>query len=560
MTIDRSRAALLLAPLALLPAACSAVLGIEDITVEGTGGASASSSSAQSGASSSGASTSSSSTSSASSSSSSSSTSSTGAGGCMGAPSTASAVDQDVHVRSGNGKMIQTKSIPIDLSMNHAIQAFAPKCGASGYDVIQGSGTTGGAITIPNVPAGPYWLNIDNVYVWITDRATTPDLGDYVAGRWAPAPSLAKAYTPVTMSFTNLDVWNDADEVDAYSLDGNGAYNWWNTGDLGATPGVTTSAMFDIDWRGTAPSALLQPGDVLWLGQLTAQSASGLPYLALTKYARLANLTIQDGQMPGMQIAAAFVAPDAATEQTTTPLALQVTAFEKQLAAVHPNAVADGTTLAIDPIPGPLSFGMNMLVDDVLRIAAPPASDLTTSVTYGDPFRSWGYAEVAVATFSAHKDYAVPNATPFSFPAALQRFDLPSAFAGAPAALQLSPPDAPTIDGAPFAKDGTLASDTPTIAWSAPKIRTNDPIAYVVQLVNLYANGSGKTVFQKGPVTLFTDATEVTLPQGLLKHGEFYVIAIYASQSSGIAFSSFPRRFPLPGSASMVLSGLLAGK
>src|SRR5438105_9972022 len=85
-----------------------------------------------------------------------------------------------------------------DNLINASYAVLVPN-GQGGYNQLNGTGTANGTFTIPNVPAGSYYLKIDSTnYLWTS--ASNLDLGYAFPGR--PDVVSPTIYTPVNFSIS----------------------------------------------------------------------------------------------------------------------------------------------------------------------------------------------------------------------------------------------------------------------------------------------------------------------------------------------------------------------
>jgi len=105
-----------------------------------------------------------------------------------------------------------TLDVPGDTSA-FPIAAYVP--GQGGFTKVNGQGNVNGTFTIPNIPAGYYWLKHGNYYYWT--NSSTVDTGYDQQGR----PGLVAGSGYVDFNVTNARPWQYYDFVEVYSSNAN---------------------------------------------------------------------------------------------------------------------------------------------------------------------------------------------------------------------------------------------------------------------------------------------------------------------------------------------------
>jgi hypothetical protein len=505
----------------------AAAAALASILAPACGGGGDTSASASSGASSSTGDTSSTASAGGASSSISSTTGGEGGGGPSGA--------RDVTGTSVTSYVIEggVKSIPDDLSAV-AVEALVPAAG--GFTKVTGVGMADGTFKIPAVPAGAFFLHVDKVYVYTS--ANQLDLGSERRGR---PDRVAAAITPTEMvnQIKNVDPYQESDifewfvaNNDAYLASSSGA---WTANP--PAPGGFTLNDATIDWA--SPGAYLvdkDRGDTLAVAQLaTRSSALTVRYNTISRFLTFPSVTQSDGKATTINGTFADV-----PQKQTVNLNVKAESFEVYKAQVGPGAVQVAgpiVTLATAPAAG--TYGALDFSATLVRITLPVASSGASfgALKYGNPYPAdWGTFATVSASFDV--SYLAPNAvTPVKQRAEVGlTTDLATLGAG-PVEAQVGPVEGLKVNGIDALIPLSAVTATPTLSWSVPSLGA--PTHYEVS-VRALESKSGKTSARL-VASLFTGATKLTIPEGILTSGGVYVIRVRAAVTSAAALTQ-PRR------------------
>lgn len=281
-----------------------------------------------------------------------------------------------------------------------------------------------------------------------------------------------------------------------------------------------------IDWTGR-PLLRGRPQDDLVVARYASIPSSD--WRRLTELGMLENVALRDG---------ANHAVSTPMQRVTADVDVPVVFGESPLTAAEldPRAESLSVSLAVaQHIPGTRSFrvGLDRGAIPLVYAESPDTRPRRLSERIARPMPRW---EVR-ATYAVR--YVVPSGTPGEgFDSALtagQSVPLEEAIALGQLGLVLTPPRSPTIDGRSATQVLRGVGDSPTIAWTAPA--RGQPDGYVISLLAL-----PPATPSSGSTRIFTDATSVTMPPGLLGAGD-YLGTIEAVR--GIA--DVARRPPLDG-------------
>lgn len=439
------------------------------------------------------------------------------------------------HYLLGDGGVID---VPTDFT-SVAVGALAPTSGD--LVTIAGSGDANGNFTIRQVPAAPFYLRFDGVYVFGSSRKL--DLGAFIQGR--PDQATPTTRTTLSVSVTNAAPWANGDAIQFFSANAGTAIFYLETL-FGPTAGATSfGGAMDLSQMAYGYLIDAAKGDDAYLTQLVADSNNGVPFVRLAKIANFPRFTISNGNAVSTSAAMTDVA------QTSMPIAWTRSLFAQQRMAVNPRAVAAGDLFDVYAQPGGLAHGFFASTPDVLIVKpAAGTSDVSLTASWGNPFpSSWPLVAQVGASFAV--SYTASGATAATFDGAVYTV---APFAGltSPVAPIIGPVQSPTIDGSDAFADTPGASATPVIAWKPPALGTAS--SYTVSIYSI-DNQAGATAFN-WVTSLYTSATTVDVPPGLLVAGSSYLIAITANADT-LDLTMTPFAAMVPTAWADALSGAL---
>jgi hypothetical protein len=426
---------------------------------------------------------------------------------------------------------------PVDFS-TQAPSAFVPlpDGGATAYP---GTGDGQGNFTINGVPPGAqYYVAVtavgpfNGVATFVYTDLRTIDLSDWTLGRTNEAFAEAGVQTQLDLGLTGLDPWASTDHVVI------GSGNLGNYTRLNSSPcadGGTTCMLayphydkfqdaFLIDSTRNDDTFLLQHRVID--GGTAFYSVSGLS----TK-----GFSIVQGQTNTLDAALA-------TSPTTAfTAAWDHSAFDQLAGSINPSAALTGETLQIlaSPIPftnGVFGFGQAPLLYDDLRTAATLGSGVENVATnLFDPFpSSWPpfvYVEVttnANLVLPATSGLTGSLVEEGNVDCNWDSTKLPSKLEPA-----VGPLAQPLIANQDAFKAQTGVGTTPTLAWQAPALGT--PTRYAIDFYELTVSATQQVTGSTVVGRILTQATQVTVPAGVLTAGKFYYVKFETLSESGIA-------------------------
>ncbi len=437
--------------------------------------------------------------------------------------------------------------------------------------VQKGSATSPGVFSIPNVPAGYFWLQIGTAEAFWTNVSTF-DAGSNVAG--APAAIVSTAQ-PTSFLF-NLTGLESVPELTPVYFDA-------------AVSGAPQSVFIDAPNSTSLDNLTLSFGtlnidwskiNTVFLLQYVPASVGSLNNLVIGPSSILTGLTFVDGQqnpitdqlqpstsasidvnVPGASQWAPLLSNVAPATPVPFGSALLISAQLYVTQGLATGLVPLASPAGITPFltlagTAPSGFGLSNAnctgtgFTTITPTAPQPA--ITTdenfgTLTYGDPFPSNWARTVSFCQQSAVA-IPVPNSS------ATATFILTDSATVAPSNTPLAPVvlpvQSPTISGGSFFGASSLNSNVVTLSWTAPT--GTAPFGYTVRAYLQTAAG-GVPTYAATSGALSTAATSITLPP--LAGGNTYVFSITADADGSANMITSPFRSSLPTGYATVVSG-----
>lgn len=451
--------------------------------------------------------------------------------------------------------------VPFNLATGLPPMALVPQPDGS-FQTVQGSGNADGTFSIPNVPAGYYWLAPTPRPMYWTSSGSI-DLGIDFNG--SPRPGTIASATTTTLDFnlSGLDPLQAGDEVAFLSNPSPLPFIFGASTPAGATTlsaGELADTNFDF--------SQIHSG---FLPQYEPAPVAGLTISALGAEATLSNLTLNNGSVN-------TIAANLAHSPTATfDLNVKGTAWTplfSNAAPTQPSLEGSDLSLITEPylnstqfVPA-FGFGVPLLIDpqELSLPGCPPSGTGSTGlvapgpcqppvttdqdfglVQYGDPFPS---AWPRVFTFSqtAMVPLPLPGSTS-TFPFTLtdsESTGVPSS----PISPLISQVQNPTINGSSLFVAATVPATGVTLSWTAPSGAA--PTGYkIATLVEATVPLNGSLAYEPG-LTFYTAKTSVPLPP--LQAGKIYVFVIAAILDGAANFETSPNRSALPTASVSIIS------
>ena len=437
--------------------------------------------------------------------------------------------------------------------------------------VQKGSATSPGVFSIPNVPAGSYWLQIGSAEAFWTNVSTF-DAGRNIAG--GPLPTTTSQPTTLLFNVSGLDSVPQFTPVDFLAaVSGAPEVLMLDNSNSTSLANVTVSfGNTNIDWSRI---------DTAFLMQYTPIPLGSLSNLVLGPSFTLTGLTLADGttntitqtlqtsptasinlSVPGASQWAPLLTNVAPSPPTPFGSALLISAqmyVTQGLATgtvplsaavgIAPSLTLAGTAQSGIPFAPVTCSGTGFTT--LNPSAAQPA--ITTdqnfgTLSYGDPFPS-GWARTVSLCQESSVAIPVPNSS------ATATFILTDSATVAPSNAALVPVvlpvQNPTISGGgSFFGATALNSNIVTLNWTAPS--GTAPFGYTVHAY-VQTTAGGFATYTATGAAFSTASTSITLPP--LAGGNTYVFAITADADGKANMQTSPFRSSLPTGYATVVSG-----
>lgn len=433
---------------------------------------------------------------------------------------------------------------------------------------LQGSANADGSFSIPNVPGGYYWLQINlNANYW-TSTSDFDDGFDVIGQQGARTTQNTTTFNYLigqsapSGGITLINARTNVENLDLVNFAGAASFNQISFSNTITSPD---------DWSKIT---------TIYLNSYESTSTGGFNGFTLYSAQTLSDVTIVDGAANSITANLALSPP------TSVPLSIQGSAWANEALSVGPNnpvltssdyavyaqpylttrigtghdiSIAgpdltmlrpqtSGNSLPVSPSPflctsttGPF------VVPELLPSASPIITDVNYGmVTYGDPYpsewpRIFQYCEVSTVSLPRPNSSTVDT----FYVVNKQATGLPS---GQVSPL-LTPVQSPTINGASFFAGGTLNTTDVTINWSAPAV--GQPYGYYVTVYTLLNSEVSSLVGYAPDGRYGTAQTSVNIPG--LTPGT-YVFIITAEMDAEANMEKQPQRSKLPSGETGVVS------
>lgn len=405
------------------------------------------------------------------------------------------------------------------------------------FTIYPGTGGPSGW-SIPRVPPGPYYLRFgtDSFFVF-TER--TVDWDFQVAGR-IDAVAAASADTGFAAFLTGLSPWDALSDSLGLFCSNNGATEPnlpWISYDAPADG--DTQYAGDLLWAYASTPNLIEgdKGDSVYITQMVTRELDGQPYQALGRMLQPALFTMQEGY--GIPLVGQL-APVAQSESATFDW--RRSSFAGYASTVNPSATPNLQYVGVWAEPTDLRYGWLYDAPGLFLASSMQTSDRVFGpVQYGNPFpSSWSALGFVKAYFA--KTYQTASGTPSSFYVSINHYTRAAEMIAAPILPLVSPPRGPRFGNRDAYNDLTGVTLTPTLAWTVPA--RGSPERYVIEIYRLGVNSSGATSADY-IAQIFTSATRIRIPAGILAAGQSYFANITAIEyGTGVDVSK--KILPIP--------------
>ena len=437
------------------------------------------------------------------------------------------------------------------------------------FQTVLGTGNSDGTFSIPNIPAGYYWLHPVPADSYWTSSSTFDFGTDTNFQQPRFTPSLAT--NTLQLAYSGLDPLQAQDALWFVSVPPVALGAVSGLLPVGATT-FTTTAIFtsNFDFSQINTAFMLQYEPV---------TSGALNTLALGSEASLSNLTLTNGTVStisgtlthspqvsfDLNIKGSAWAPlfENAGPGPGTPFESNVSVTAQPFvngANLFASSGMGVSLFGLPPVPfslsapecpisGPTTTGGTNFFGG--QPGAPPEPPVVTDqdfgeLHFGDPFPSaWPRVFTFCQSFSVN--------IPFPAPGSPVTFDVTDTQSTPPPTSQISPllsqVQNPTINGSSLFAAGTVSATGVTLGWTAPLGAT--PTGYKIQgfVPGALPNGVAGYV---SAGTFYTAKTSATLPP--LLPGKTYLFLVTAALDGRANFETSPNRSALPTASASVVS------
>jgi hypothetical protein len=435
---------------------------------------------------------------------------------------------------------------------------------------LQGSANADGTFSIPDVPAGYYWLQLSTTGNYWTSSSSFDAGEDFVGTPVKTTPQ--SSTTTINFSLSGLDPIQSQDQFVIQPDTRDNVFPFV----IGGVPGATTLNLgeqitSDIDFSQI---------NTLFFNQLEPVTSGTFSGVALGPSLTQSNVTITNG---GVNTITAVLTPSpqssiplnikgsawAANYQNVAPAALtpRLTDFAVYAQPFVTDRVASGLSTIAGPdltmlVPTVPSTGLFHVINNyycsqssglfltLTGVPTPPVI-LTDqdfgSISYGDPFPS-AWPRAFEICQQATVQIPRPNSTTIT-DTFLMTFGETTAIPTAPIAPLVGPVQNPMINGTGFFQSATLNSTAVNLSWSVPA--GAQPFGYYVTVFQLVTLSTG-TIQYEGVARFGTAKTSMSVP--LLNSGSTYIFQIVAWVNGVANMETSPGRSQLPIAHSTVIS------
>lgn len=429
-------------------------------------------------------------------------------------------------------------TLPYDLTQT-ALTAVVPVDGGTSWVTYPAISQSDGTFTIPNVPAGGYYLRLST---WTAQFTTARELDmSYASIGRSTAAYPQQTNTELVLNATGMQPWQTEDDLMLVSLNAgfiNRYLPYYTYQNPAVTAGATSLYLPLAYTYLRSPLIDSSMGDTAQLFQLTTSSTfGGHPVLTLVRSTALSPFTVVDGQSVSTNGSFAPVPQD------------QTLIFNWDRAAFSATgpAAVPGTTSTEYQSVGlyalPLAHTWGFYDSSALLFEMTPAvgtSQLSDTVTYGNPLPASWEKIVLFGSYFA-RTYSLSGATPANASGGTYIYARESDVANGVISPLVTPVTTVLVNGSPSTTPLT-GSATPTLQWTAPP--SADVAGYYVSAYRLGVQ-NGRTT-RTYSALIRTSQTSATFLPGMLTPGTYHFVVSVVGGNPEFKFDSQPYRTPAP--------------
>ncbi len=451
------------------------------------------------------------------------------------------------------------------------VSALVPADGGT-WGSFPGSVDAAGAVTIPNVPTGTFWLRFqgpaDISPTYLDTAGGAPiDLGYDQLGR--STVTLPSASTPASLPLALATAWPTSNAHQVQLVSSN-ADVWVRLPPPSSLAGNRRSGTWTDNWYTTAttgtPLDLLLSGDSVTIFHLVNGTVATRTYLAARSKGDRTNFAMTSGT--AFNPTQTTLATTGLSNRTPATGTWNLVAFEALRPAMNLPATGVGPshTLVVGASVGTLTGngpvprnGPPTLFSLSIPVGATASSNVSlgTALTYARVLDITRWNEWRQVSFAGSLSYVAPGASAgFTQSVSVGRRE------AAPATSALAPTLSPVrnlrirlASGSELSATVALTGfgTTPLLLWDVPA--TGTPTSYVVEVFRLGVNGTLSTSTQVA--TFLTGSTQVAVPTGVLTAGSPHYARVTARAIASDPWAAAPFRRVVLGAWAETLSGIL---
>lgn len=432
-------------------------------------------------------------------------------------------------------------TLPYDLSPSNTIEitfsaaALVPQADGS-VVTIPGTGFSNGTFTIPNVPAGYYWLQVIGYDMNLSQLVlgnfwTSSSTFDWGSDGVGEQPSLSRSGTAtLNWDLTNLTPWSANDSVAIYLPSAGMDYD--APAGFPSASGDTTLVASELISGPLAPS----PGDMAYVTQDTFSTVSNATVWSVISTAALPTMVVSPG---GTNNVAAAMVPVSSSQ--SMEMNVNIPAYTQAESNASPSFTPGSFSGSVELLPfvTDRSFAPLASSEVLISFGGTLASPYPASVQdYGPGNFGTQFPSTWPAVYSFEEGGIVPVGASGHIPTLIGHQGTTMPTAAQPDKPVMTAIQNPTVNGTSFYSPASNYSGPLTLSWNAPSGLT--PIGYEVELYTI-----DPTRGTADPqIYFYTTQTSITFPSQSLPSGT-YVFKVEAMADSLANFESAPFHYGL---------------
>jgi hypothetical protein len=419
------------------------------------------------------------------------------------------------------------------------VQILVPDS-ANAFDTYRGTVAQDGTFSIPNIPAGSFWLMTIWTKLWTSGGKI--DLGSRYWGG-CQQETMSGVGSALQISVNGLNPWQNRDYF-YFAVP-----NERTSAPLGIFPAVGATSMSLTIPNGNLLLLNAANGDDAYTAQLVNETYVGIPIQSLQQFSGPTQITVQNGVVNS-------VSDTLQSEPQTNTVRANVhgSAFTALYPSMARGAVGvnPGDNFRVDITPdsiGPSSNGLFL----VLASHAFSSDTDAGNIPFANPYPATWTPFVDYTDLAGQSLLPPGASSPFTLVLGNRVVTAEFPTASNPIAPLIGPALNPQINGIDLFQDQVISGTTPTLSWQPPALGTASIYSIGVQQF-VVTNGNPSLQFKE---QLYTTNTSVVLPQGLLSSGNSYCFVIESLSRKNLNGSVAPYQETFPEGESDLVSGVI---